>query len=75
MTVEADGVLRRMVNFGEIKRKLDANEDKVEKGLDKLGDAAKKKFAGHDSQIDQGLDRAKDAIGEKNSERRDPPPA
>ncbi|MFW0871987.1 antitoxin [Rhodococcoides corynebacterioides] len=64
-----------MVNFGEIKRKLDANEDKVEKGLDKLGEAAKKKFAGHDSQIDQGIDRAKDAIGEKNSERRDAPPA
>ncbi|KQU06521.1 hypothetical protein ASG56_02300 [Rhodococcus sp. Leaf7] len=64
-----------MVNFGEIKRKLDQNEEKVEQALDKAGDAAKKKFAGHDSQIDGGLNKAKDAIGEKNSDRTDGPPA
>lgn len=64
-----------MVNFGEIKRKLDQNEEKVEQALDKAGDAAKKKFAGHDSQVDGALNKAKDAIGEKNSDRTDGPPA
>lgn len=62
-----------MVNFRDIKRKLDQNEDKIEQGLDKAADAAKKKFAGHESKIDSAVDKVKDAIGEKNSDRRDGP--
>ncbi|MGB3770019.1 MAG: Rv0909 family putative TA system antitoxin [Rhodococcus sp. (in: high G+C Gram-positive bacteria)] len=63
------------MNFGDIKRKLDQNEDKVEGALDKAADAAKKKFSGHDSQIDSAVSKAKDAIGEKNSDNDRTPPA
>lgn len=35
----------------------------MDEGLDKAGDAAKKKFEGHDEQIDQGIEKAKGAFG------------
>lgn len=52
-----------MVDFDNVKNKLGEHKDKVEKGLDKAGEAAKQKFDGHDDKIDQGVQKAKDALG------------
>ncbi|MBW0105771.1 antitoxin, partial [Pseudonocardia sp. KRD291] len=35
------------------KELLGQHDDKVDQGLNKVGDAAKKKYAGHDEQIDK----------------------
>ncbi|GAA1463348.1 antitoxin [Williamsia maris] len=37
------------------------HDDKVDKGLDKVGAVAKKKASGHDEQIDKVVGKAKDA--------------
>ena len=52
----------------KVKDKLGANKDKVEQGLDKVGDKAKERFSGHSDKIDQGITKAKEALN-----RNDPP--
>ncbi|TCO64443.1 antitoxin [Actinocrispum wychmicini] len=56
------------INFDELKNKagdlLNQHGDKIEDGLEKVGDFAKKQF-GHDEQIDKVVDKAKDMIPDK----------
>jgi hypothetical protein len=49
------------------KNLLGQHGDKVDKALDKAGEAAKSRFAGHESQIDQGVDRLKKMKGTGDS--------
>lgn len=49
--------------FDKAKKAIDDNEEKVDRALEKAGDAAKKKFAGHDAQIDGAVDKAQDMTG------------
>jgi len=54
---------------------LGQHDDKVDQGLDKLGEAAKGKFAGHDEQIDGLVERAQQATGEGDTTAPPPPAA
>ena len=47
-----------------VKALLGMHDDKVDQGLDKVGDAAKGHVAGHDDQIDSAVDKAKSVTGE-----------
>lgn len=42
---------------------LNQHDDKVDQGLDKVGDAAKGRFAGHDDKIDGFVDQAQQRTG------------
>ena len=56
------------MDFNDIKNKLVDEKDKVEQGLDKVGDAVKAKF-GHDDQVDSGIDKANDYLDKEAAER------
>ncbi len=60
------------MDFNDIKNKLVDQKDKVEQGLDKVGDAAKAKF-GHDKQVDQGIDKANDYLDQESAKRNQGP--
>jgi hypothetical protein len=62
------------MDFNDIKNKLVDEKDKVEQGLDKVGDAVKAKF-GHDDQVDSGIDKANDYLDKEAAERNDGPAA
>jgi len=61
------------VDFGKL---LNEHGDKVEMGLDKVGDLATEKF-GHGEQVDMAVDKLKDMIpgGEDGVEEAPPEPA
>ncbi|HEY0452258.1 antitoxin [Actinophytocola sp.] len=53
------------IDFGELKNKaeglVEKHGDKIEQGVEKAGDFAKKRF-GHDEQVDKVVDKIQDAI-------------
>lgn len=53
---------------------LNEHDEQVDKGLDKAGEAAKKRFAGHDEQIDEGVDRLQEMTGGRDTTEDPPPP-
>lgn len=55
------------------KNLLSQHDDKVDQGLDKVGDAAKERFAGHDEQIDGLIDQAQERTGEGDTTQEAPP--
>jgi regulator of sigma D len=60
------------MDFNDIKNKLVDEKDKVEQGLDKVGDAVKAKF-GHDDQVDKGVAKANDYLDQQAAERNNGP--
>jgi hypothetical protein len=62
------------MDFNDIKNKIVDEKDKVEQGLDKVGDAVKAKF-GHDDHVDSGIDKANDYLDKEAAERNDGPAA
>jgi hypothetical protein len=56
------------INFDELKNKaqdlVEKHGDKIEDGVEKAGDFAKKKF-GHGEQVDKVVDKIQDAIPDK----------
>lgn len=60
------------MDFNDIKNKLVDEKDKVEQGLDKVGDAVKAKF-GHDDQVDGGVDKANAYLDKEAAERNSGP--
>lgn len=42
---------------------LNQHDDKVDQGLDKVGEAAKGRFAGHEGHIDSAIDQAQQRTG------------
>ena len=59
------------MDFNDIKSKLVDEKDKVQAGLEKVGDAVKAKF-GHDDQVDKGVDSANDYLDKQAAERDEP---
>jgi hypothetical protein len=61
------------INFDDLKNKagelVEKHGDKIEQGVEKAGDFAKKKF-GHEEQIDKAVDRIQDAIPDKPNDNR-----
>jgi hypothetical protein len=61
------------INFDDLKNKagelVEKHGDKIEQGVEKAGDFAKKKF-GHEEQIDQAVDRIQGAIPDKPNDNR-----
>lgn len=60
------------INFDELKNKasdlVEKHGEKIEEGVEKAGDFAKKKF-GHDEQVDKVVDKIQGAIPDKPSDR------
>jgi hypothetical protein len=60
------------INFDELKNKaadlVEKHGEKIEEGVEKAGDFAKKKF-GHDEQVDNVVDKIQGAIPDKPSDR------
>lgn len=60
------------INFDDLKNKaadlVEKHGDKIEEGVEKAGDFAKKTF-GHDEQVDKAVDKIQDAIPDKPSDR------
>lgn len=54
------------------KELLGKHDDKVDKGLNKVGDAAKKKFAGNEQHVDTATKFARERTGQGDSST--PPP-
>jgi hypothetical protein len=56
------------IDFDALKDKaqdlVEKHGDKIEQGVEKAGDLAKKRF-GHDEQVDQVVDKIQDAIPDK----------
>ena len=56
------------INFDDLKNKaadlVEKHGDKIEDGVEKAGEFAKKKF-GHDEQVDKVVDKIQDAIPNK----------
>ncbi len=52
-----------MPGLDDLKKLADKHDDKIDAGLDKLGEAAGKKL-GHEDQIDKGVDWAQEHTGE-----------
>jgi hypothetical protein len=56
------------INFDDLKNKaqnlVKEHGDKIEQGVEKAGDLAKKKF-GHGDQVDKVVDKVQDAIPDK----------
>jgi len=56
------------INFDDLKNKaqdlVEKHGDKIEDGVEKAGDFAKKKF-GHDEQVDKVVDKIQDAIPDR----------
>lgn len=55
------------------KELLNQHDDKVDQGLEKVGEAAKGRFAGHDEHIDKAVDFAQERTGAGDTTA--PPPA
>lgn len=58
------GFKDKLMNLGK------QHSDKVDQGMDKAGDMAKKKF-GHEEQVDQAVEKGKGYVG---GEKEEPPP-
>lgn len=62
------------INFDDLKNKaaglVDKHGDKIEEGVEKAGEFAKKRF-GHDEQVDKVVDKIQDAIPNKPSDSSD----
>ena len=60
------------INFDELKNKasdlVEKHGEKIEEGVEKAGEFAKKKF-GHDDQVDKVVDKIQGAIPDKPSDR------
>ena len=56
------------MDFNDVKNKLVDEKDKVEQGLDKVGDAVKAKF-GHDKEVDSATDKASDYLDQQAAAR------
>jgi antitoxin protein of toxin-antitoxin system len=60
------------INFDDLKNKaadlVEKHGDKIEEGVEKAGDFAKKKF-GHEDQVDKVVDKIQDSIPDKPSDR------
>ncbi|TDV51079.1 antitoxin [Actinophytocola oryzae] len=60
------------INFDDLKNKaadlVEKHGDKIEDGVEKAGDFAKKRF-GHEEQIDGVVNKIQDAIPDKPSDR------
>ncbi|MFP5070813.1 antitoxin [Pseudonocardia nantongensis] len=54
------------------KELLGKHDDKVDQGLNKVGDAAKQKFAGHEEHIDKATGMARDKTGEGDTTQGQP---
>ena len=54
---------------------LNQHDDKVDQGLDKVGEAAKGRFAGHEGQIDGFVDQAQQRTGAGDTTQQQVPPA
>ncbi|GEL19829.1 antitoxin [Pseudonocardia asaccharolytica] len=57
------------------KQLLGQHDDKVDQGLDKAGEAAKRRYAGHDEQIDSIVEKARGATGQGDTTAAPPPAA
>jgi len=57
------------IDFNELKNKaadlVEKHGDKIEEGVEKAGDFAKKRF-GHEEQVDKVVDKIQDAIPDKD---------
>lgn len=62
------------INFDDLKNKaadlVEKHGEKIEEGVEKAGDFAKKKF-GHDEQVDKVVDKIQDAIPNKPNDSSD----
>jgi hypothetical protein len=62
------------INFDDLKNKaadlVEKHGDKIEDGVEKAGEFAKKKF-GHDEQVDKVVDKIQDVIPNKPSDSSD----
>jgi hypothetical protein len=62
------------INFDELKNKaqdlVKEHGDKIESGVEKAGDFAKKKF-GHEDQVDKVVDKIQSAIPDRPEEKPD----
>jgi hypothetical protein len=62
------------INFDDLKNKAQGlvkeHGDKIEDGVEKAGEFAKKKF-GHDQQVDQVVDKIQSAIPDRPEEPRE----
>lgn len=62
------------IDFDNLKDKaqdlVEKHGDKIEEGVDKAGEFAKKRF-GHDEQVDQVVDKIQDAIPDRPAAGRD----
>lgn len=56
------------------KEMLGKHDDKVDQGLNKVGDAAKSKFAGHEEHIDKATGMARGKTGEGDTTQQAGPP-
>lgn len=56
------------------KELLGKHDDKVDQGLNKVGDAAKQKFAGHDEHIDTATKFARERTGQGDAAAPQGPP-
>jgi hypothetical protein len=63
------------INFDDLKNKaaglVEKHGDKIEEGVGKAGDFAKKRF-GHDEQVDKVVDKIQDVIPNKPNNPSDP---
>jgi hypothetical protein len=66
------------INFDELKNKaqdlVNQHGDKIEDGVEKAGEFAKKKF-GHEQQIDSVVDKIQDMIPDKPAAGDEPKPS
>lgn len=65
----------RMGFMEKAKNLLGKHDDKVDKGLDKAGEYAKRRFAGNDEKIDGFVDKAKGGTGSGDTTRQNEPHA
>jgi hypothetical protein len=65
------------INFDELKNKaqdlVNQHGDKIEDGVEKAGEFAKKKF-GHEQQVDSVVDKIQDMIPDKPAAGNEPKP-
>ena len=73
-TTRGRATMAGMGFLDKAKQLLGQHDDKVDQGLNKVGDMAKKKFAGHDEHIDKATGMAREKTGEGDTTRPAGPP-
>lgn len=64
----------RMGLLEKAKSLLGKHDDKVDAGLEKAGEEAKKRFPGHDDVIDKAVDQAQQRTGQGDTRQGDQEP-